>query len=231
MTHFGELAASADLQSDNAIWPTGVVILWPGTGVPTGFLPCDGSTQAAATYPALDAMIGNGPGYGNPGYHAYNAGASPGSGLFRLPDFRDAVPLGLSTPSSVQARTGANGAKLGTGLAHAHGGGSFYMANHQHACGSLSIGSHVHGQNWILNDHQHLAGASQPWAHGGTVYNRFIYWSSYMYGRGYCSGNTDGVDGWFGGSTGYMYDSNDEVTGNSGTADPPMLAMAFVVKT
>lgn len=63
--------------------PTGVILPFAGTVAPAGYLFCDGSTAAQATYPALFTLLGTtwGPAAG---------------GLFTLPDLRDRTLIGLS---------------------------------------------------------------------------------------------------------------------------------------
>lgn len=58
---------------------TGEVTMWAPAGVPAGYLPCDGSEQPVATYPALDAALGT-------TYGARTNGAGgAGSSHFRVP--------------------------------------------------------------------------------------------------------------------------------------------------
>ena len=42
----------------NGLTPVGAVIDWPGTAIPTNWLPCDGRALSQATYPTLFATLG-----------------------------------------------------------------------------------------------------------------------------------------------------------------------------
>lgn len=70
--------------------PAGVIVPFGGpiSSVPSGYLPCDGTVVAQASYPALFSAIGT----------TWNIGGEPGSD-FRLPDFRGKSPVGLNDPS------------------------------------------------------------------------------------------------------------------------------------
>jgi microcystin-dependent protein len=67
--------------------PAGVIIPFGGpiSSVPSGYLPCDGTVVAQASYPALFTAIGT----------TWDIGGE-GVGNFRLPDFRGKAPLGLN---------------------------------------------------------------------------------------------------------------------------------------
>lgn len=63
--------------------PTGAMLDFAGTSAPAGWLLCDGSVVAQATYPALFSAIGS----------VWNTGGE-GAGNFRLPDFRRRAAVG-----------------------------------------------------------------------------------------------------------------------------------------
>ena len=77
--------------------PPGTVIVYgiPGTALPDGYLECDGSAVAAATYPRLAALLGEG------GSSAFGA---VGAGLVKLPDFRGRIPMGRGQGSGLSDR-------------------------------------------------------------------------------------------------------------------------------
>jgi len=81
----GWVALGAYVSSAQAI-PVGGVVQWPGTigtdTVPAGYLYCDGSEQATATYPALSSFCGTKFG-------------SAASGNFKLPDYRGRTMFGV----------------------------------------------------------------------------------------------------------------------------------------
>jgi len=69
------------------IVPVGVIVPFGGTvaSVPSGYLPCDGSTVSQSTYAALYTAIGT----------TWNTGGEPG-GSFRLPDLRARTVAGIN---------------------------------------------------------------------------------------------------------------------------------------
>lgn len=81
----GWAALGAYVASAQAI-PVGCVVQWPGIigtdTVPTGYLFCDGSEQATATYPALSGFCGA----------KFGTAAS---GNFKLPDYRGRTLFGV----------------------------------------------------------------------------------------------------------------------------------------
>ena len=77
--------------------PTGTIVSYAGSSVPTGWLICDGTVVSATTYPSLNTAIAGG----------FNTGGE-GAGNFRLPNFTKRSPMGIGT--------GTGGASSGTGL-------------------------------------------------------------------------------------------------------------------
>jgi microcystin-dependent protein len=68
-----------------AFYPTGMVSYWPvNTGVPDGWLTCNGAIVSRSTYAALFGEIG------------VTFGAGDGSTTFQLPDYRDKFLIGAS---------------------------------------------------------------------------------------------------------------------------------------
>ncbi len=63
--------------------PPGAMFPYAGSGAPSGWLLCDASIYASATYPALSSAIGT----------AYNTGGE-GAGNFRVPDYRGRALVG-----------------------------------------------------------------------------------------------------------------------------------------
>ena len=65
---------------------TGIVVPWGSAAIPSGFLLCDGTSYATATYAALFAVI------------AYTYGGSGAN--FNVPDLRDRTIVGVSSSNS-----------------------------------------------------------------------------------------------------------------------------------
>ena len=76
--------------------PTGCIIPWSDTSVPTGFLECNGAAVSRSTYATLFAIVSTTYGSGN------------GSTTFNLPDLKDNVPLGRSNSAALASSGGAN---------------------------------------------------------------------------------------------------------------------------
>ena len=76
--------------------PTGCIIPWSDTSVPTGFLECNGAAVSRSTYATLFAIV------------ATTYGAGNGSTTFNVPDLKDNVPLGRSNSAALASTGGAN---------------------------------------------------------------------------------------------------------------------------
>lgn len=113
--------------------PPGAVIAFAGATVPGGWLFCDGSVQAQATYPRLFAAITT----------TYNVGGEPG-GTFRLPNLQGRV---LLCASGLHPFTQAAGQESVTPPGHTHPGPHNHpQTQHRHQ---------VNGHDHTLNNHAH----------------------------------------------------------------------------
>jgi len=75
--------------------PTGCIIPWSDTSIPTGFLECDGQSVSRTTYAALFAIIST------------TYGSADGSS-FNVPDLGDNVAVGRSGTKTIATTGGAN---------------------------------------------------------------------------------------------------------------------------
>jgi len=82
--------------------PIGMILPYGGATPPAGYLFCDGTTKASATYPQLSAVLGDG---------AASRYGSTGAGNFTLPDLRGRFSLGAGTGSGLTGRV--QGVKAG----------------------------------------------------------------------------------------------------------------------
>ncbi len=86
-------AETLDRYIDGAIcMPIGSIVMFGGTTIPDGYLPCDGSTVAQGDYPELYAVLGD----------AY--GPDTG-GNFALPDMRGRAPMGVGAGAGLTPRS------------------------------------------------------------------------------------------------------------------------------
>lgn len=81
---------------------TGLIIPWPDSSVPSGFLECDGSAVSRTTYADLFAVVGT------------NYGVGDGSTTFNLPDLQDRICVHKS-PTKAQFSTGGADTVAATG--------------------------------------------------------------------------------------------------------------------
>lgn len=81
--------------------PPGGIVEYAGLAAPTGFLLCDGSTVSRTTYAALFAAIGV----------AWNTGGEAGT-VFRLPDMRGRIPVGIGSHADVNNLGNNDGATI-----------------------------------------------------------------------------------------------------------------------
>lgn len=139
--------------------PPGGIISYGGAAAPTGWLLCDGSSYATATYPNLFAAIG----------YAYG-----GSGAnFTVPDLRGRIPVGKN--AGTFATLGATGGSETHTLTnaeipiHNHGGTSGATSAGTPA-GSITVNpSGVITTGTESNDHSHSGTTSLTGAHTHTV--------------------------------------------------------------
>jgi microcystin-dependent protein len=94
-----------------AIVKPGTILMYGGAAAPAGYLMCDGNSYAAATYPALFAVIGTSFGSG-------------GAGFFDVPDFISYFVKGSDALIGGLEPVGFNGGTLRGQHAHPIGGGA-----------------------------------------------------------------------------------------------------------
>lgn len=110
--------------------PVGMIVMYGGSTLPAGWLWCDGTGYAIATYPALYSVIGTT--YGS-------------TGGFQVPSFSGRAPVGADG-TATGALTGTNGAGVGiteAGLGRAIGSTGGYSSVTLTAAQS-GVPSHTH---------------------------------------------------------------------------------------
>ena len=163
---------------------TGIVVPWGSASIPSGFLLCDGTSYATASYTALFAVI------------AYTYGGSGAN--FNVPDLRDRTIVGVSAANSktLAQGIGANtvtptgnigGSVAATTLttqqiaAHTHTGAAMGMSAAQFADAPVSginamgaTGSAGGGQSHTHNLSANFTGSANSVLQPGLVLNYII---------------------------------------------------------
>jgi microcystin-dependent protein len=146
----GSITLAALAQSlINIIIPAGMIRMWGGSGVPSGWLLCDGTAVSRTTYAALWTAIGT------------IWGAGDGATTFNLPNLQGCAPVGYVSNTGT-ARPGIT--LRGLGASSAYG-------EETHALAQSEMPAHAH--TIIENPHTHTytnpAGTQVGFALGGTA--------------------------------------------------------------
>jgi len=104
---------SGPVSLDRFLFPVGTILNWTTTTIPKGWLLCDGTGYATATYPELFVAIGT------------NFGSSGG---FQVPNFSSRVPYGGTGGGGGGSSIGVTGGQATVTLA----GGETGFKNHLH---------------------------------------------------------------------------------------------------
>jgi microcystin-dependent protein len=127
---------------------TGIVVPWGSASIPSGFLLCDGTSYATASYAALFAVI------------AYTYGGSGAN--FNVPDLRDRTVVGVSAANS-KSLAQAIGANTVTPTGNIAGStGSTTLTTNQ-------IPSHSHSQAIMSGIFTALEGMCMGNGNGGNT--------------------------------------------------------------
>jgi microcystin-dependent protein len=120
------LAASKITDLPSATIPSGTILPFGANAAPTGYLLCDGTEYAKASYTALYDVIG------------VNFGGTPGVS-FKVPDLRDTFPIGKSGTKAVGSTGGGtqHDHAYQTVIAHTH---TASQASHTHTYSTLEGG-------------------------------------------------------------------------------------------
>lgn len=219
--------------------PIGAIHMYAATNAPSGWLLCDGSQVSSNQYPDLFAVIG------------YTYGGSGGN--FNLPDLRGRVVVGTGSGTGLTVRALGN---LGGAESHAHGAGSFSIANHTHTGPSHyhSGPSHTHSVPSHTLTSTEMPAHSHNFTYGGNPYSSWKYagghGGSINFFLGDNGGNPVGIstEGSGGGhvhpdvTAGGTGNTGYEGTGNTGSASlsisgsasstnsmPPYLVVNFII--
>jgi microcystin-dependent protein len=119
---------------------TGIVVPWGSAAIPSGFLLCDGTSYATASYTALFAVI------------AYTYGGSGAN--FNVPDLRDRTICGVSSANSktLAQAVGANTVTPTGNIAGSTGATTLQttqIPSHAHSGAAGSMGGCPPGENFV----------------------------------------------------------------------------------
>lgn len=144
--------------------PIGFIGPYAGDGDPSGgdWLLCDGRTVAIASFPALDAIIGNAA--TGAAKHKYNGGASPGAGLLKLPDLRGRTTVGADNMGTA---AGAAGRLPNSNRLSGQNGGE---EKHTLLSGESGVPAHTHTASSAVTDPGHIHTASSSVTDPGHVH-------------------------------------------------------------
>lgn len=150
----------------SGIIPVGLISPYAGATAPAGWLLCDGSIVATATYSALSAVCGT----------FYNTGGEA-AGTFRLPNLQQRFPLGKTSAVGVTGSTlGETGGQLDASISLGHGHNDTISLN---ISGNVtSGGGHTHSigaANTSMNNVDHSHGAAAFAGQSGSVAGAHIH--------------------------------------------------------
>lgn len=197
--------------------PTGGIVLYGGAAAPSGYLLCNGAVVSRATYADLFTAIG------------IAFGAGDGVTTFGLPDMRQKFPLGVAASGTGNTLGGSGGT-----IDHTHTGPS-----HTHT-GTVDV-SHTH--NVTVAAHTHTVSTLRDgWGNATntpSVAGRIVTGDST---NPYPQATTDRVfstssDGAINQNTGAASVGVLNLTiaaggtGATGTANPPFVALNYIIKT
>lgn len=156
---------AAKLASDSIqlLAPTGSITQYGGSSAPTGWLLCDGTEVAIATYTALyNVLTSSGTVF--PFGANTNGSGGAGSTHFRLPNFKGRVPVGLDSGQTEFDTMGE------TGGAKTHTLTIAEMPSHGHTQDAHNHSQNAHGHT--INNHAHGASISTDGNHNHEIPSR-----------------------------------------------------------
>ena len=166
--------------------PAGAIMMYGGSGAPSGWLLCDGSAVSRTTYADLFAVVST----------AYGPG--DGSTSFNLPDFGDRYPLGDGYNSALGDDDGLADDGSREPIGHGHGAGTLAPA---------SDGAHAHGNAFYTDDAD-----AQVEDHGGQATSA----DSAGVTDGSSAADTGGQSGITTSASTYAYGSDDDALDDGG---------------
>lgn len=123
--------------------PTGTITAFAGSVAPSGWLLCDGTAYASATYPALSTVVGS-------LYNTSGGQSAPPAGQFRVPLLTGRVGVGRSSSETEFDTLGKTGGDKTVTLTDAQSG----LVAHGHTVSASGT------SGFVSSDHTHTWGGS-----------------------------------------------------------------------
>jgi len=203
-TMAANVSSSGVLSGLNGGTITGEVKMWATGTAPTGYLMCDGSLVSRTTYALLYSVIGD------------TFGAGDGSTTFKLPSFRDRMPIGAGATYSANTTGGSTDAVV---VSHTHSATPSLSASHALTFTGEALGNHAHTLPM-----QSAFGSGSSVNPGGTTPS---------YGNSTSSVSAGTPSGTIGGSISISGTVTNGSTGVSATNAnlPPYIGIHFIIRT
>ena len=181
--------------------PTAAMMPFAGATAPSGWLLCNGAAVGRTTYADLFLIIGT------------TYGTGDGSTTFNIPDCRQRFPLGVAASGTGSTLGGTGGTidHTHTGPSHSHEGATAGEAAHTHSVDPPTTTSG--GPSAVTIEFTPVVGGGiKP---GSETHTHDTNISAFTSGAGSSHAHNISADG----------------TGATGTANPPFLALNFIIKT
>lgn len=123
--------------ANQSYMPVGIITIYAGQTVPSGWLLCDGNAINRDVYSRLFSVIST----------LYGSG--DGSTTFNLPNLQERLPVGKSTSTNLGSLGGNDRITLTTDQMpqHSHTGTTLSNGSHTHTGNTTQNGSHIHTSN------------------------------------------------------------------------------------
>jgi microcystin-dependent protein len=201
--------------------PIGALIPFAGNTAPAGWLACDGAQRSRVTNKALFEVIGT------------TYGAGDGSTTFNLPNMRGRFPLGVaaSGTGSTLGETGGSLNHTHSGAAHTHTwsqSGITTSSNGGFSTNTGTNGGHTHGVSG------NTSGGSTGVLVAGSPDDEDVALTSHTHSFSVTSGSAGDhshsvSNGDHTHSVSTSGTTSSSGTGDTGTANPPFLALAMII--
>jgi microcystin-dependent protein len=227
-----DASSSSDAESQMT---AGVIMMWPVSEPPSGWLLCNGAAVSRSDYGALFVVIGT----------AYGSG--DGSSTFNLPDLKGRVAVGYSDSDTTFDAIGETGGEKTHQLTAAELPIHAHTIGHSHSSGTAqSAGAHTHTTSGTAasngaHTHNVANGSYRVGSGSGSTYNYFTNDGSTSPQNSDSAGTHTHTTNGTAASSGAHTHTVDipSFSGNSGNAGsgtahnnmPPFLVLNYIIKT